>query len=161
MYIKQSKYNPFIVADCDIIKLIEGQESKVDFSTIDNLTCYGVKLLLYIYQHLESDYIVLRWKDIQKELGYGTYATFHKGIAELEGVNLIRRKGRNEYWTNPLYLFKSKTDKILMSEYYLEIFQDGLKKFAPKEYFEKFKQIKEYKKELEIKELKEIKTNKK
>ena len=58
---------------------------------------------------------------------------------------VLKRKGRNEYWTNPLYLFKSKTDKVLMSEYYLEIFQDGLKKFVPKTYFEKFNQIKEYK----------------
>ena len=145
IYMKQSKYNPFIIADCDIIKLIEGHDAKVELSTIDNLTCYGVKLLLYIYQQLESDYITLRWKDIQRELGYGTYATFHKAIGELEGINLLKRKGRNEYWTNPLYLFKSKTDKVLMSEYYLEIFQDGLKKFVPKTYFEKFNQIKEYK----------------
>ena len=45
IYMKQSKYNPFIIADCDIIKLIEGHEAKVELSTIDNLTCYGVKLL--------------------------------------------------------------------------------------------------------------------
>lgn len=141
---KQSKYNPFILEDCDIVKLIEGHNSKLDLSTLDKLSCYAFKLLIYIIQNLESDYIYLQWTSIKKELGYGTYVTFHKAIGELEGACLIKRKGRNEYWTNPLHLFKTKTDEESMSKYYMETFKDGMKKYAPKVYFDKYDQIKKH-----------------
>ena len=145
---KQSKYNPFILEDCDIVKLIDGHNSKLDFSTLSHLSCYGFKLLVYIIQNLESDYIRLQWTKVSKEIGYGTYVTFHKAIGELEASCLIKRKGRNEYWTNPLYLFKTKTDSETMSNYYMDIFKEGLKKYAPKTYFEKYDQIKQYTKQV-------------
>lgn len=155
---KENNHNPFIFSDGDIIRLIEGHNSKIDISELSELTCYGIKLLFYIYQNLENDFIQLRWKDVSANIGYGTYATFHKAIGELENLNLIRRKGRNKFWTNPEYLFRTGTDKVLMAEYYMNQFEMGMKKFAPKVYFEKFTQIRNYKKREE--EIKNSLTNK-
>ena len=73
-----------------------------------NCSSAGRDLLLYIQIHLKDnfDYIELKFKKVHKAMDIKSMKTFYGAIQSLTDVGIICKKGANEYWINPYYIFK-------------------------------------------------------
>ena len=78
-----------------------------DVSVLMLLSLVGLRVLFYIMHALAyKETVVVDLKDCMQFTGYKNVSTIYSALRELEGLDIIHKKKRLEYFVNPNVIYK-------------------------------------------------------
>jgi hypothetical protein len=80
-----------------------------------DLSSSGMKCFLYVLEYLPKglDFMVIDIDTLHLYSGYKYKKNTMQGVVELINIGILSRKGKNEYWVNPNYVFKGNRKVLL------------------------------------------------
>lgn len=83
-----------------------------DVSILMLLSLVGLRVLFYIMHAMEyKETVVVDLKKCMEFTGYKTVSTIYSALRELEGLDIIKKKTRLEYFVNPNVIYKGDRSK--------------------------------------------------
>lgn len=77
------------------------------------LSLSAVSVFSYIVAELKFGGIMLfNYKEAAQYTGYRNRQSLWKGLQELQNKDIIRKKGKNEYWVNPNVVYRGQRDEF-------------------------------------------------
>ena len=90
----------------DFIKLYEP-------SILIGMSCEAVAVFAYIISHmLFEGYVRFNYEECMAYTKYHSRQSVYRGLMELKKRDVVRQKGRGEWWVNPNVAFRGNRDEI-------------------------------------------------
>lgn len=84
-----------------------------DTSKLVGLNISALQMFLYIVNKLRfGGYVVIDIDEAQKFTGYTRKETIYRGLKCLKDADVIRKKGRSEWWVNPNVMYRGQRDEF-------------------------------------------------
>lgn len=108
LFEKQVKSKRVIVDRGNYVKLFKGS-----YSLVHGLSANSLRLFLFICFHVgvHSETIIFSYESVSKFCGFKR-TVYYQSVSDLLDKQVIARKGSNEYFVNPNYVFNGSRLKL-------------------------------------------------
>lgn len=77
------------------------------------LSSEAVAVFSYIVSRLQfGGYVAFSYKECMEYTNYHTRQSIYRGLMELKERDVVREKGRGEWWVNPNIVYRGQRDEI-------------------------------------------------
>ena len=77
------------------------------------MSCEAVAVFAYIMNNLLFEgYVIFRYEDCMAYTKYHSRQSVYRGLMELKNRDVVRQKGRGEWWVNPNIVYRGQRDEI-------------------------------------------------